>query len=143
MSGQNKSTQSDNDSDSSFDVEDFLSGLVFVDSSIDHFLGDIGETECSFNRTGYAKFAAATCEITGKYTLCVAMDSSEDEYGPVVISLDYIIDRAKKLGLVDKNGKSKPLPKPIKNESLKKVSELMYEMNSLVAEAQEIVSGDK
>ena len=50
----------------------------------------IGKTECGFNRTGIARFAFCTCDITGDETLCVCMDSSEDEYGPIYVSLNYI-----------------------------------------------------
>lgn len=61
----------------------------------------IGKTECAFDRTGVAMFEFCQCDITGIETLCVCMDSSENEYGYIHVSLNYINKLAQERNLLN------------------------------------------
>lgn len=52
---------------------------------------------CKYSRKGTVGLEIRKCDITGKEDLCVFMDSSEEEYGEIAVSLEYLNLQATKL----------------------------------------------
>jgi len=48
------------------------------------------EKNLSWGRVGKAELKKTTCDKTGKNTLCLSIDTSEEEYGEINLSLDFL-----------------------------------------------------
>ena len=60
---------------------------------------EIGYAPGSYGRREHAYFSYCKCDLTGNISLCVAVDTSQGEYGPMFISLAYLNQLAERRGL--------------------------------------------
>lgn len=53
------------------------------------------DISCNYGRLGTVIMREDVCQITKEKCLCVCCDSSEGEYGEIIISLEYLNKKAK------------------------------------------------